>query len=187
MLGRAWEEWEVPREAGDPWSESAAAAWKRLQAPQSDAQRTAALLTLNNALGRGYTLKMSPTSRATRGRRPDRPAPSLVGGAHRTAEGDRCIHRRQGGLRIPVRQAYEDRGIVRVAGPFTVESLAPHRTLGVNENDELIDHLAEAKTGYDVHQDFATIILEHLNTSGVQQAHREDRISFTALTRGPAT
>ena len=23
---------------------------------------------------------------------------------------------------------YEDRGIVRVAGPFTVESLAPHRT-----------------------------------------------------------
>ena len=28
---------------------------------------------------------------------------------------------------------------VRVAGPFTVESLSPHRVLGVDENDELID------------------------------------------------
>ena len=80
---------------------------------------------------------------------------------------------------------YEDRRIVRVAGPFTVESLAPHRTLGVDENDELIDHLAETKTGYDGQQDFATMILEHLHTSGVQQAHREDRISFTALTPWP--
>ena len=43
---------------------------------------------------------------------------------------------------------YEDWGIVRVAGPFTVESLAPHRTLGVDENDNLIDHLAETKAGY---------------------------------------
>jgi adenine-specific DNA-methyltransferase len=34
---------------------------------------------------------------------------------------------------------YEDNKIVRVAGPFTVESLSPHRTLGVDENDELID------------------------------------------------
>ena len=80
---------------------------------------------------------------------------------------------------------YEDRGIVRVAGPFTVESLAPHRTLGVDENDELIDQLAESKTGYDGQQDFATMIMEHLKTSGVQQAHREDRISFTTLTPWP--
>jgi len=53
------------------------------------------------------------------------------------------------------------------------------------ENDELIDHLAETKTGYDGQQDLATMILERLNTSGVQQAHREDRISFTALTPWP--
>jgi adenine-specific DNA-methyltransferase len=31
---------------------------------------------------------------------------------------------------------YEDKRIVRVAGPFTVESLSPHRVLGVDENDE---------------------------------------------------
>ena len=40
-----------------------------------------------------------------------------------------------------------------------MESLAPHRTLGVDENDVLIDHLAESKTGYDVQHDFATMIL----------------------------
>ena len=80
---------------------------------------------------------------------------------------------------------YEDRGVVRVAGPFTVDSLAPHRTLGVDENDEPIDHLAESRTGYDAPQDFAATILEHLQTAGVQQAHKEDRIDFTALTPWP--
>jgi adenine-specific DNA-methyltransferase len=34
---------------------------------------------------------------------------------------------------------YEDKKKVRVAGPFTVESLSPHRMLGVDEDDELID------------------------------------------------
>ena len=34
---------------------------------------------------------------------------------------------------------YDDKKKVRVAGPFTVESLSPHRVLGVDENDELID------------------------------------------------
>ena len=34
---------------------------------------------------------------------------------------------------------YEDKKTVRVAGPFTVESLSPHRVLGVDENDELIE------------------------------------------------
>ncbi len=37
---------------------------------------------------------------------------------------------------------YDDKKKVRVAGPFTVESLSPHRVLGVDENDELIDPLA---------------------------------------------
>ena len=40
---------------------------------------------------------------------------------------------------------YETTKKVRVAGPFTVESLSPHRVLGVDENDELIDPLAERR------------------------------------------
>ena len=80
---------------------------------------------------------------------------------------------------------YEDNKKVRVAGPFTVESLSPHRLLGVDENDELIDSVAEAKLGYGEKHDFAEMILDHLKTSGVQQAHKEDRITFSAIKPWP--
>jgi adenine-specific DNA-methyltransferase len=82
---------------------------------------------------------------------------------------------------------YEDKRKVRVAGPFTVESLSPHRVLGVDEEDELIDNVAEAKLGYGFKRDFPQIILENLKTAGVQQAHKADRITFTALTPWPGT
>ena len=80
---------------------------------------------------------------------------------------------------------YEDKKKVRVAGPFTVESLSPHRLLGVDENDELIDHVAESKLGYGEKQDFAGMILDNLKTSGVQQAHKDDRITFSAIKPWP--
>jgi adenine-specific DNA-methyltransferase len=80
---------------------------------------------------------------------------------------------------------YEDKKKIRVAGPFTVESLSPHRVLGVDENDELIDAWKETKPGYGKHQTFPEMILENLKVAGVQQAHKEDRIIFTALTPWP--
>ena len=80
---------------------------------------------------------------------------------------------------------YDDKKIVRVAGPFTVESLSPHRMLGVDENDELIDNLADSKLSYEEKTDFTQMILENLKIAGVQQAHKEDKISFTALTPWP--
>ena len=185
-LDRTWEEWEIPREAGDPWHETAAAAWKWLQSAQPDAEKAQALMALNSALGRHYTLDEVP----------DQPRDPWDAGPtelHRHWWEARIARQKEIDASIAAKadfeylydKPYEDRGIVRVTGPFTVESLAPHRTLGVDENDELIDHLAESKTGYDGQQDFATMILEHLKTSGVQQAHREDRISFTALTPWP--
>lgn len=82
---------------------------------------------------------------------------------------------------------YEDKKTVRVAGPFTVESLSPHRVLGVDEDDELIDQSAEAGGDYGRPQDFATMILENLRRAGVQQAHKEDKIGFTSLTPWPGT
>ena len=80
---------------------------------------------------------------------------------------------------------YDDKKIVRVAGPFTVESLSPHRVLGVDENDELIDGFKEDSAEYGAKQSFPQMILENLKTAGVQQAHKEDKISFTALTPWP--
>ena len=80
---------------------------------------------------------------------------------------------------------YDDKRKVRVAGPFTVESLSPHRVLGVDENDELIDAATEPSAAYLATQSFAQMILENLKTAGVQQAHKDDRITFTALTPWP--
>jgi adenine-specific DNA-methyltransferase len=80
---------------------------------------------------------------------------------------------------------YPDNTKVRVAGPFTVESLSPHRVLGVNENDELIDSLKDPSGEYGAKQSFPQMILENLKTAGAQQAHKEDRIVFTALTPWP--
>ncbi len=80
---------------------------------------------------------------------------------------------------------YEDKKKVRVAGPFTVESLSPHRILGVDEDDELIDHVAEGKAGYAPGQSFEQMILENLKRAGVQQAHKEDKVDFFSLTPWP--
>ena len=80
---------------------------------------------------------------------------------------------------------YEDNKKVRVAGPFTVESLSPHRVLGVDENDELIDGLKEDGSEYGARKSFAEMILENLKIAGVQQAHKEGRITLTALIPWP--
>ncbi|NJD60329.1 MAG: site-specific DNA-methyltransferase, partial [Anaerolineae bacterium] len=82
-------------------------------------------------------------------------------------------------------QPFQENRKVRVAGPFTIESLSPHRVLGVDENDELIDQVAEGKTGYAPGQSFEQMILENLKTAGVQQAHKEDKINFFSLTPWP--
>jgi len=82
---------------------------------------------------------------------------------------------------------YADNKKVRVAGPFTVESLSPHRVLGVDENDELIDPQRQASGGADADpkQSFPQMILENLKSAGVQQAHKDDKIVFTSLNPWP--
>ena len=138
ILGRSWEEWEIPREVEGGWTEEA----KRLHAAWWD-QRIA----------RQSEIDASIAANADYEYLYDKP--------------------------------YEDGRKVRVAGPFTVESISPHRTLGVDENDELIDHTADTKLGFGDRTDFDTMILDHLKTSGVQQVHKEDRINFAALRPWP--
>ncbi len=79
---------------------------------------------------------------------------------------------------------FEDNKKVRVAGPFTVESLSPHRALTVGIDDELIDP-TEQKSEFEDEQDFVQIILENLKTAGVQQANKEDKIDFISLAPWP--
>lgn len=78
---------------------------------------------------------------------------------------------------------YEDKKKVRVAGPFTVESLSPHRVLGIGADGELLDPAA-SRAGEDS-RDFVTMILDNLKMSGVQQASKKDKIDFTSLNPWP--
>jgi len=78
---------------------------------------------------------------------------------------------------------YEDKKRVRVAGPFTVESLSPHRVLAVGAEGELIDPVAQTQAASG--QDFASLILANLKTAGVQQAHKADKINFTTIVPWP--
>jgi adenine-specific DNA-methyltransferase len=78
---------------------------------------------------------------------------------------------------------YEDKRKVRVAGPFTVESISPHRALAVDEKDELID--PSARSASNGEQDFVRTILENLETAGVQQAHKDDKIKFSSIAPWP--
>ena len=85
---------------------------------------------------------------------------------------------------------YVDTSRVRVAGPFTVESLSPHRVVPGGE-PELIDEVEAAggdrRRGQLVTPptDFAQVVLENLKTAGVQQSSKAEKIDFTALTPWP--
>ena len=81
---------------------------------------------------------------------------------------------------------YEDKSKVRVAGPFTVESLSPHRTMIVNDDDSLVDPHKQGATAEGA-TDFAQMIIDTLRVAGVQQAHKEDRISFESLDGWPGS
>jgi adenine-specific DNA-methyltransferase len=133
-LKQSWEEWQIPRDAADSWSQAA----KDLHAQW-----------WQHRIARQKEIDASIAGKAEYEYLYDKP--------------------------------YEDNKKVRVAGPFTVESLSPHRVLGVDENDDLID--SQTKSGEA--KDFVHVILENLKTAGVQQAHKEDKISFSSIAPWP--
>ncbi len=190
-LGKQWQEWEIPRDAAKTWS------------PEAHSLHTQ---WWEQRIARQREIDASIAAKADQEFLYDKP--------------------------------YEDKNTVRVAGPFTVESISPHRILIVDEDDELQEpggrgasgeafhaergtregreggaqaggaregdsfhaprgmpsadalrpgqrFVGETKPGYGDGYDFAEAILENLKTAGVQQAHKEDRITFTALTGWP--
>lgn len=77
---------------------------------------------------------------------------------------------------------YADNSKVRVAGPFTIESLSPYRNLIVDENDEVKDPLAiNPVEDYKEVKDFGAMILDELKRCGVQQSDKKNRLTFESL------
>ena len=187
--GLELEEWQIPREPGDPWPPRARKQHERFARVTTASTKQKAVEQINKILGRSYTIEALPEH-------PVDPwtDPELLE-----------LHEAWWKLRIGRQQEidasiaakadfeylydkpYEDSKTVRVAGPFTVESLSPHRTLGVDEDDELIDPLAvrERPDDYAHLPEFGQMVLENLRMAGVQQAHKEDRIEFTSLRGWP--
>ncbi len=138
-LGKAWQEWEIPREDQPTWSDEA----KSFHANWWDAR-----------IARQKEIDASIAAKADSEYLYDKP--------------------------------YEDKSRVRVAGPFTVESLSPHRSMIVNDDDTLVDPHKQGATTEGA-TDFAQMILDTLRVAGVQQAHKEDRISFESLDGWPGS
>jgi adenine-specific DNA-methyltransferase len=74
-------------------------------------------------------------------------------------------------------QPYEDNKRIRVTGPFTVESLSPHRVLAADENMDGTVSTQEAQR----QQDFASMILDNLKKAGVQNTRKQERLVFDSL------
>jgi adenine-specific DNA-methyltransferase len=136
-LGKAYQEWEIPRENQPTWSDEA----KSVHANWWDAR-----------IARQKEIDASIAAKADSEYLYDKP--------------------------------YEDKSKVRVAGPFTVESLSPHRTMIVNDDDTITDPLKQGASAEGA-MDFAQMILITLRVAGVQQAHKQDRISFESLDGWP--
>jgi len=131
LLSQAWEDWQLPREAGETWPPAA-----------------------KDLLSRWWTLRRE-----------------------RQQEIDAAIARRAD-TELLYDQPYEDSKRLRVTGPFTVESLSPHRVLAPEV--ELPDSEAQAHREADLGQ-FETMILDNLKKAGVQNTVKNERLKFERL------
>jgi adenine-specific DNA-methyltransferase len=138
IVGKSWEEWEIPREACEAWPETAIkphAEWWKLR------------------IARQQEIDKSIAQKANVELLYDRP--------------------------------HEDISKIRVTGPFTVESLSPHRVLPADEA-ELVD-TAERKPerGDTPLSDFTQMVVDNLRSAGVHQAAKDDRITFATINGWP--
>jgi len=142
-LGTNWQEWEIPRE---------------LQVSHAEARST------RRADAKAVDSSSSSANSAT-----PREIPSSAKRLHADWWQTRIARQQEIDKSIAAKAEFEylydkpylDNKKVRVAGPFTVESLSPHRVLGVDENDELIDSLKEPSGEYGGKQTFPQMVLEN--------------------------
>jgi adenine-specific DNA-methyltransferase len=188
-----WEEWQIPRESGDPWPELAAK--QHAVASDKDAnekRRLAALAKINKELGRKYTLEMLPEKPFDAWT--DEEAIRLHAAwwqarLARQKEIDASIER-AADVEFLYDKPYPDNSKVRVAGPFTVESLSPHRVV-TSRDDSLGNELAAVRGEFQrgpknvPEADFGVMVLEHLRSAGVHQKDKKDAIRFSPLEPWP--
>ncbi|MBE9054150.1 site-specific DNA-methyltransferase [Nostocales cyanobacterium LEGE 11386] len=136
LLKKKWEEWEIPREPQDKWSQEAKDLlqewWKLRQQRQQEIDASIA----------------------------------------RNADYETLYD-----------QPYEDKKRLRVTGPFTVESLSPHRVLAADDERPA----SEAEGTQHASDQFEIRIIENLRKAGVQNTKKDERLKFDSLEPHPGT
>jgi adenine-specific DNA-methyltransferase len=130
LLKKSWEEWEIPREPQEKWSQQA-----------------------KDLLTQWWELRQQ-----------------------RQREIDQSIAR-QADTEILYDQPYDDNKRLRVTGPFTVESLSPHRVLSTDEERPA----SEAEGQQQASDQFEVRIIENLKKAGVQNTLKSERLKFDFL------
>ncbi|RYG86989.1 MAG: site-specific DNA-methyltransferase, partial [Alphaproteobacteria bacterium] len=159
MLGTKWEEWEVPRELPEGKRE-----W--------------------NA---HYGVKIAERTIAQVDGKWPNEVWKTAGDLHDAWWEQRIARQREIDASIAARadveylydKPYQDNSRVRVAGPFTVESLSPHRVLPASEEEliETIDAADGKRSSADADlasHDFAAIVIDYLKAEGVKQQAKGD-------------
>ena len=80
-------------------------------------------------------------------------------------------------------QPYEDNKRIRVTGPFTVESLSPHRVLSTDEERPA----SEDEGTQQASDNFEIRIIENLKKAGVQNGKKDERLNFEYLEPYPGS
>jgi adenine-specific DNA-methyltransferase len=196
-----WEEWQVPRAPVFPWNEQCRKLHARLMdlkaeraeleededatdevLAKHDRKFTRPLRDLNALLRREYTLATLPEHAGD-------PLPAPAKALHdawwaarraRQADIDASIAA-NAETELLYDQPYEDKGTVRVAGPFTVESLSPHRVLSMGNDVPSPGAEAERRES----DDFVRVVLTNLETAGVGNTKKGERLRFIKGTMRP--
>ena len=191
-------EWEIPREPGTPWPadqrkwHTEAAAWDPTSTLAKRRKAEDGLLSLNKARGTAWTFETLPEKPVT-------PWPPEAETRLKTFWDARIARQREIDASIAARaefetlydKPHEDKKRIRVAGPFTVETLSPHRTPAIGPDGEMLpdagtafsDALSDAPESE--RDAFFRAILDNLAKSGVHQQAKGDRIAFSAINPWP--
>ena len=140
-LGQEWQEWEMPRDAEDSWSET-------VKQYHQDWWAT--------RVARQKEIDASIAAKADFETFYDKP--------------------------------YTDNTKIRVSGPFTVESLSPHRMVSASEDNSYTSGDGAIQEGVSEGipvNDFTQMVLENMKSAGVHQVAKEDRITFSTIEGWP--
>jgi adenine-specific DNA-methyltransferase len=150
LTRQVWQEWEIPRLPSEYQSEKDRAETEKM------------LKNLGIAQGSDIWKKIEELWNLRR---------------QRQQEIDASITRRAD-TELLYDQPYEDNKRIRVTGPFTVESLSPHRMLSTDQDQPKSEQVGQDQG---VGGGFETLIIDNLRVAGVENTKKGERLKFTRL------